>query len=1046
MPARRRRLCRLHLAEAVQRPRRRLPQLRSPGDRPGRQHRRQPRRASAWTIDTAAPDTQITGHPADPSSSANASFAFSGSDGGSGVASFQCRRDSSSAADWEACSSERPTPPSPTAPTASKCGRSTRPATSTPPRRASPGRSTPPRPTPRSPATRPSARAPPTPPSASRAATAARASPRSNAGSTAGAFAACTSPKQYSGLADGSHSFEVRANDQAGNLDASPASFAWTIDTAAPDTQLADPPGQPDEQHRRLLQLLGQRRRLGRRLVRMPTRLPAPWPPAPRRRNTAASPTAPTASKSGRRIRPGTSTPAPASFTWTIDTTAPDTQIDCRIRPSPTHSTGASFSFSGSDGGSGVASFQCRLDAGAFAACTSPKQYSGLADGSHNFEVRANRPGRQPRRHPGELHLDDRHHRPRHPDRPDHPADLTNSASAVVQLLGQRRRLGRRLVRMPARRRLLCRLHLAEAVQRPRRGKPQIRSPGQGPGRQPRRHARRASPGRSTPTLPTVTIDSVSKSIVAAGETHRSQLARLRGRRFHLRLGGADCSHGEVIESGSYSGAPAQHTSSLTAGDLNEGPNVIRVCFTDISGNPGADSTTVTKDTAAPDTQLLTHPASPTNSTGATFSFSGSDGGSGVASFQCRLDDRLPWPPAPRRSSYSGLADGSHSFEVRAMDQAGNLDATPASFTWTIDTAAPDTQITGHPADPSSSANAGFAFSGSDGGSGVASFQCRRDSSKPPIGRPAARRKDLPRPRRRLPQLRSPGGRPGRQHRRDPGELQLDDRHRAPPTPRSTRPPGRLSSSAAPRFGFSGSDTAARASPRFQCRLDAGAFAACTSPKQLQRPRRRLPQLRSPGDGQAGNLDATPASFTWTIDTAAPDTSDRLRTRRARRTATGASFSFSGSDGGSGVASFECRLDARRLRRLRIAEGIRRPRRRLPQLRSPGGRPGRQRRRRPPRASPGRSTPPPPTPRSPATRRISPTRSPHSFEFTGSFSVASFECRLDAGAFAALRLAEGNTAASPTALTRSKSGESTPTAVSIPPRLRSPGPSTPSRR
>src|SRR3990167_3346801 len=48
--------------------------------------------------------------------------------------------------------------------------------------------------------------------------------------------------------------------------------------------------------------------------------------------------------------------------------------------------------------------------------------------------------------------------------------------------------------------------------------------------------------------------------------------------------------------------------------------------------------------------------------------------------------------------SYSGLADGSHTFQVRATDPASNVDPTPASFTWTVDTIAPVVAITS-PAD-----------------------------------------------------------------------------------------------------------------------------------------------------------------------------------------------------------------------------------------------------------------------------------------------------------------------------------------------------------
>lgn len=49
-----------------------------------------------------------------------------------------------------------------------------------------------------------------------------------------------------------------------------------------------------------------------------------------------------------------------------------------------TRDTSARFTFTGARGDS----YDCSLDGAAFAACTSPKSYSGLRDGSHSFRVR----------------------------------------------------------------------------------------------------------------------------------------------------------------------------------------------------------------------------------------------------------------------------------------------------------------------------------------------------------------------------------------------------------------------------------------------------------------------------------------------------------------------------------------------------------------------------------------------------------------------------------------------------------------------------------
>ena len=90
--------------------------------------------------------------------------------------------------------------------------------------------------------------------------------------------------------------------------------------------------------------------------------------------------------------RPATRIRRPAQRTWTIDLPPlpdiipPNTSLGSG-GPSGIVTTGsASFTFTSSEAGS---TFQCRLDAGAWGACASPKAYSGLGEGSHNFYVRA---------------------------------------------------------------------------------------------------------------------------------------------------------------------------------------------------------------------------------------------------------------------------------------------------------------------------------------------------------------------------------------------------------------------------------------------------------------------------------------------------------------------------------------------------------------------------------------------------------------------------------------------------------------------------------
>ena len=72
---------------------------------------------------------------------------------------------------------------------------------------------------------------------------------------------------------------------------------------------------------------------------------------------------------------------------WTAPPTVPDTTINSGpAQGSSTSSTSATFTFSGTNTTTG---FECKLDAGAYAVCTSPKTYNSLTAASHTFSVRA---------------------------------------------------------------------------------------------------------------------------------------------------------------------------------------------------------------------------------------------------------------------------------------------------------------------------------------------------------------------------------------------------------------------------------------------------------------------------------------------------------------------------------------------------------------------------------------------------------------------------------------------------------------------------------
>ena len=77
--------------------------------------------------------------------------------------------------------------------------------------------------------------------------------------------------------------------------------------------------------------------------------------------------------------------PSPATRSWRVDLTPPDTTITSGPNGTVSSRT-ATFAFAANEP---VGSFTCHLDAQPWGPCTSPQSYAGLDDGPHTFEVAA---------------------------------------------------------------------------------------------------------------------------------------------------------------------------------------------------------------------------------------------------------------------------------------------------------------------------------------------------------------------------------------------------------------------------------------------------------------------------------------------------------------------------------------------------------------------------------------------------------------------------------------------------------------------------------
>ena len=317
-----------------------------------------------------------------------------------------------------------------------------------------------------------------------------------------------------------------------------------------------------------------------------------------------------------------------------------------------------------------------------------------------------------------------------------------------------------------------------------------------------------------------------------------------------------------------------------------------------IGNDTGSQAFTILADTISvhtpPNTTIDSGPSGTTNDPTPSFGFSSSEPGS---SFECRIDSSqvIDWQACSSPKSYGPLADGPHSFEVRATDSTGSTDATPASRSFTVDATAPETTIDSGPSGTTNDPTPSFGFSSSEPGS---SFECKVDAGAyAPCSSPLTTGALADGSHSFSVRATDSAGNTDA----TPASRSFTVDATAPETTIDSGPSG-TTTDPTPSFGFSSSEPGSS----FECKVDAGAYAPCSSPLTTGALADGSHSFSVRATDSAGNTDATPASRSFTVDATAPETTIDSGPSGTTTDPT-PSFGFSSSKPGS---SFSCKVDS----------------------------------------------------------------------------------------------------------------------------------------
>ena len=195
-----------------------------------------------------------------------------------------------------------------------------------------------------------------------------------------GAASSCTSPKSYVSLAEGNHTFAVRAK-RSGVYRPGSAVYSWLVDTSIPGAPSIEAVPSPTRSKDAVISFTNDDPTAFRHWCSLddaaavpcssPFPVPGPLSDGPH--------TVTVQSQDASGVMGESSTVA-----WTVDNVSPF-NVQLTGPTSPSSSAVASFTFSAE----GADRYTCALDGAAAVPCTSPHVVSGLADGDHALVVNA---------------------------------------------------------------------------------------------------------------------------------------------------------------------------------------------------------------------------------------------------------------------------------------------------------------------------------------------------------------------------------------------------------------------------------------------------------------------------------------------------------------------------------------------------------------------------------------------------------------------------------------------------------------------------------